>query len=83
MAAGLGAHGGEGFHAGAVLLHVLAPGAAEGPQRLGHFAADVVGEAAQDRQEALTGWRAIIPVGLQRTCLHLFEAYRQHTIGRP
>ncbi|MNH31527.1 hypothetical protein D3C79_919040 [compost metagenome] len=83
MTAGLGAHSGEGFHACTVLLHVLAPSAAKGAQRLCHVAANIGSQAAQDRQKALTGRRAIIPVRLQRAGLHLFETDRQHTIGRP
>ncbi|MNL28571.1 hypothetical protein D3C87_1502190 [compost metagenome] len=79
MAAGLGADGGEGFHAGAVLLHVLATGTAEGFQ--GTRQVDIAGQVFHDVDEIGAGLRAVIPVRLERAGLHLLETQCQHAIG--
>ncbi|MCY1433985.1 hypothetical protein D9M71_500290 [compost metagenome] len=73
MAAGLGADRGEGFHLGAVLLHVLAAGATEHVQ--GHRQAlHVTGDLVGDADELVHGRRTVVPVALQRARLHLLEA---------
>ncbi|MCY1290654.1 hypothetical protein D9M70_398090 [compost metagenome] len=73
MTAGLGADRGEGFHLGAVLLHVLAAGATEHVQ--GHRQAlHVTGDLVGDADELVHGRRTVVPVALQRARLHLLEA---------
>ncbi|MNN19381.1 hypothetical protein D3C81_1326210 [compost metagenome] len=81
MTAGLGAHSGEGFHSGAVFLYVFAPGTTEGTDGLSH-AIHIGGKTTQDRQETFAGRRAVVPMGFQRTGLHLLETHRQYAIYR-
>ncbi|MCY1427692.1 hypothetical protein D9M71_435500 [compost metagenome] len=78
MTAGLGANGGEGAQLGAVFLHVFATGAAEHLQ--GHRNAHGVGRQLRGDLAALAhGTRAVVPLVLQCTRLHLLEAQGQGT----
>ncbi|MDT4838661.1 hypothetical protein FQZ97_724230 [compost metagenome] len=79
VTAGLGANGGEGFHLGAVLLHVLAAGTTEGAQGLRQVG-DIGGQVFHHVDDAGAGTRTVIPVGFQGAGLHLLEAQRQGAI---
>ncbi|MNQ88790.1 hypothetical protein D3C85_1040710 [compost metagenome] len=79
MAAGFGTDGRKRFHAGAVALHMLTPGATKGTQCTRQV--DITGEAFHDMDHAGPSLRTIIPMGLERTGLHLLEAQRQHALG--
>ncbi|MNC35798.1 hypothetical protein D3C75_842930 [compost metagenome] len=82
MTAGLGADRGEGAHLRAVLLHVLATGAAEHPQ--GTRDIHVGGQFVDHRLGHVCGGaRAVVPVAFQGAGLHLLETERQGAIDRP
>ncbi|MNH24296.1 hypothetical protein D3C79_842200 [compost metagenome] len=73
MAAGLGADHREGFHGGAVFLHVLVTGTTEHGEcrrQVGVLGEQLLG----DLLSAAVNDRTVSPMVLQRTGLHLLEA---------
>ncbi|MNN29732.1 hypothetical protein D3C81_1433490 [compost metagenome] len=82
MTAGLGADCSEGAELSAVLLHVLATGAAKHQQctrHIGDIGSQLVDHALG---HVRGGTRAIIPGAFKGTGLHLFETERQGTLDR-
>ncbi|MNE62458.1 hypothetical protein D3C80_1577400 [compost metagenome] len=82
MAAGLGADRGKGALGGAVFVHVFATSAAKHAQ--GHRHALCIGsQLGRDLRTLAHDRRAILPLPLEGTRLHLFKTQRQRTLDRP